>query len=287
MIVEDLSEYISLHTLSMSESTILHSSDIFYQIINFEYYGSSLESIPMDFIESNHFHRLQLSCQRINEVNWNEVIDVYDFMVSSCDNITQLNLGKKVKILNASYCRNLTSIEGILPGHYFESVELGSTKLTDYSIFANSNYLNLRECSTLIDISPFANIQYLILSNSSKIEDFSCLGKQKYLDLSWLSQLRNEDLHYLSNVSYLRITNCPSITSLDSLVNNHVIVADNCPGLIDVHLHGHCYQRLSFRHCTHLKDLRFSHPEEIRLISLSIYSTLLKEEDFSSFLDFA
>ena len=98
----------------------------------------------------------------------------------------------------------------------------------------------LNNNKNLIDVSALVSVPYLSLSRCDNVTNFFVLGKQQRA--LWLEdnpQLVDEDLPNFSDVPYLFISGCHSITDLSGLRGNHSVIACNLQGIKETQV----YQR--------------------------------------------
>ena len=158
----------------------------------------------------------------------------------SCSGIIDASVFGHVPTLNLSSCHSLTKIDGLGRGNVDVNLEGCSSLKDDFSMLSNVRRLNLSS-TRVSDLSGLSEVPELILRNCVDLQDFSPLGKQTLLVLDQNNHLTTEDLHYLSNVRYLSISNCRSITDLKPLTNVSVLIAASCPSLLDVNLMGNFF----------------------------------------------
>ena len=259
--VEDISECISLQSFQLQYGTLLRGHHILKQLKTLQLQNYTLHSYDFDFLEFPTLRSLSLdsSSALLSSSSLRNYYHVPELSISCNEEIVQLPLTKNVKRLFIRIASSLHTIEGLSSDpaerHAFQYVEAMYTSLSDYSIFANTQVLVLQACISLIDISPFQNVPYLDLGYCNGITDFSPLGKQRYLNLCDCSQLRDQDLDYLSEVDYSNISRCGQLTDLSALKKNKRVVAEACEGLKYVILLGEKYLVVNLNFCINLEGI--------------------------------
>lgn len=136
---------------------------------------------------------------------------------------------KRLRVIVASFCKDLTSMSSLSKQKGLWVLELEGTRISDISFLANLKelrWLNLRE--TLVsDISPIANLKKLLQLNlgGTKISDVSPIANLKRLRVLNLGETRTADISPLSNLKELqelrlaetRISNVQAIANLKEL----------------------------------------------------------------------
>lgn len=140
-----------------------------------------------------------------------------------------LSSNKRLRVIVASFCKDITSISSLSKHKELWALELEGTQISDLSALANLKelrWLNLRE-TNISDISPVANLKKLLELNlgGTQILDISPianlkrlrvlnLGETKIADISPLSNLKNlQELH----LAETKISNIQAVANLNEL----------------------------------------------------------------------
>jgi hypothetical protein len=126
--------------------------------------------------------------------------------------------------------------------------------------FENLKQIALFGCLQLRNVDSLAFIPCITMHGCPNIERFSCFGKsQRYLTLSGCTHLKDSDLEYFNNITWLSIAACKSLHCVreGSLLNNRYLFLSFL-SVKDIHLSGSSYVKVDIKSCSELSTLNIT-----------------------------
>ena len=192
--------------------------------IKLKYSKLYLESMQETFINTDKFKNVYevdiFSCLGILRTDIFQNCKI--LKLRNCHNVTDVSKLGNIKYLDLGGCFEIKDVSMLGNCEYLDLSNCH--KITDVSKLGNVSHLDLSHCDKITNISELGNHNYLSLRGCNKISNISVLKNVYTLDLSYCENI--VDISHLSNVYDLDVSYCPYIEVIEPMYNSIIKAAE-------------------------------------------------------------